>query len=280
MAGVSSESLSAAVKELEPSLPHASLGLASELFSVLTTIDSSAGLRRSLSDVSRPAKDKTALVERLFGGKVSPQAVSIVSSLASSRWANNRDLGDALETLAATVAIAVAENRTASSDSQEHGTGITGLEQLENDLFSFNAVVESSHDVQRALTAPQATSDAKETLASRLVPGACDEAALLIRHAAGHPRGSAPTKLLASFAKLAASRQQRWIAVVTVSRALSDTQLVRLTAGLNSMYGRDLKVNVSVDPTLIGGVRVQVGDEVVDASTISRLNDLHRKLAS
>jgi F-type H+-transporting ATPase subunit delta len=48
---------------------------------------------------------------------------------------------------------------------------------------------------------------------------------------------------------------------------------------MNSLYGRELKVNVKVDPTLIGGIRVQVGDEVLDASVITRLNDLQRQLA-
>jgi len=60
---------------------------------------------------------------------------------------------------------------------------------------------------------------------------------------------------------------------------LTETQFARLQAGLNALYGRELKVNITVDPGLIGGIRVQVGDEVLDASVVSRLGQLHRQLA-
>ncbi|GAP57817.1 ATP synthase subunit delta [Arthrobacter sp. Hiyo1] len=60
---------------------------------------------------------------------------------------------------------------------------------------------------------------------------------------------------------------------------MTDAQASRLQAGLDALYGRELKVNVSVDPTLIGGIRVQVADEVVDASVVARLSELRRQLA-
>ncbi len=275
MAGVSGESLSTALADLQARLSGASLQLAQELFGILGTVDSSAGLRRALTDPSRSAAEKSALVSALVQGKVSAEAETIVSQLAASRWSAARDLGDALETLAATVAIAVAENPSAAAAS-----GITGLEQLENDLFDFNRTVEASHDVQGALAEPQAAGAAKTALALKLVPSASEEAKLLISQAVLNPRGVKPTKLVERFAILAAQRQQRWIATVTVSRPLEQQQLERLQAGLNSLYGRELKVNMSVDPALIGGVRVRVGDEVVDASVITRLGELRRQLAS
>jgi F-type H+-transporting ATPase subunit delta len=274
MAGVSSESLTKALTELEPKLPFASLQLAKELFGILGAVDSSAGLRRALTDPSRSGEEKSALIKRLFSGKASAEAVDIAAGLASSRWASARDIGDALETLAATVVIAVAENKSAVSAS-----GITGLEALENDLFSFNQAVASSHEVQRALSEPQASAAAKISLAERLVPGASEEAKVLIGQAVAQPRGIKATRLVARFAELAAKRQQRWIATVTVARPLTDAQLSRLQSGLNSLYGRELKINVKLDPLLIGGIRVQVGDEVLDASVLTRLGELQRQLA-
>ncbi|HEY3575619.1 MAG TPA: F0F1 ATP synthase subunit delta [Arthrobacter sp.] len=274
MAGVSSESLTKALTELEPKLPFASLQLAKELFGILGTVDSSAGLRRALTDPSRSGEEKSALIKQLFGGKASAEAVDIVAGLASSRWASARDIGDALETLAATVVIAVAENKSAVSAS-----GITGLEELENDLFSFNQAVAASHEVQRALSEPQASAAAKTVLAERLVPSASEEAKVLIGQAVTQPRGIKATRLVSRFAELAAKRQQRWIATVSVTRPLTETQASRLQQGMNSLYGRELKVNVKVDPMLIGGIRVQVGDEVLDASVLTRLNELQRQLA-
>jgi F-type H+-transporting ATPase subunit delta len=273
MAGVSSESLAAALVSLEAKLPGASLQLAKELFGILGTVDSSAGLRRALTDPSRSGDEKSALVKRLFGGNVSADAAQMASGLAGSRWASARDIGDALETLAATVVIAVAENKSAVSAS-----GITGLETLENDLFAFSQAVESNHEVQRALSEPQASPAAKIALAEKLVPGASEEAKVLIAQAVTQPRGLKVTRLVRRFAELAAKRQQRWIAVVSVTRPLTEAQTSRLQAALNSLYGRDLKINMNVDPALIGGIRIQVGDEVVDASVAARLGQLHRQL--
>ncbi len=274
MAGVSSESLATALAALEAKLPTASLQLAKELFGILGMVDSSAGLRRALTDPSRSGDEKSALVRQLVGGKVSADAAEIAGGLASSRWASARDIGDALETLAATVVISVAENKSAVSAS-----GITGLEELENELFSFNQAVASSHEVQRALSEPQASAAAKSALAEKLVPGVSEEAKVLITQAVSQPRGIKPTRLVERFAELAAKRQQRWIATVSVTRPLSQTQLARLQAGLNNLYGRELKVNINVDPSLIGGIRVQVGDEVLDASVLTRLGELQRQLA-
>jgi F-type H+-transporting ATPase subunit delta len=273
MAGISSESLTTALAQLEAKLPNASLQLAKELFGILGTVDSSAGLRRALTDPSRSGDEKSALVKRLFGGNVSADAAQIASGLAGSRWASARDIGDALETLAATVVIAVAENKSAVSAS-----GITGLETLENDLFAFSQAVESNHEVQRALSEPQASPAAKIALAEKLVPGASEEAKVLIAQAVTQPRGLKVTRLVRRFAELAAKRQQRWIAVVSVTRPLTEAQTSRLQAALNGLYGRDLKINMNVDPALIGGIRIQVGDEVVDASVAARLGQLHRQL--
>jgi len=279
MAGVSSESLTTALGQLEASLPTASLSLAQELFSILAVLDSSAGLRRSLTDPSRTGAEKSALVSSLVKGKVSAEAEAIVGHLAAARWSDARDLGDALETVAATVVIAVAENRNTSASSGNSVSGLGGLASLESELFSFSQAVDSSHEVQRALVEPQASESAKLDLAIKLVPGASGEAQALIRQAVVNPRGLKTVKLIERFANLAAARQQRWIAEVTVSRPMQDGQLARLQRGLNSLYGRELNINVRVDPALIGGVRVRVGDEVVDASVMARLGELRRQLA-
>ena len=100
MAGVSSESLATALADLETKLPTASLSLADELFGILRIVDASAGLRRAMTDPSRESEDKSALVQRLLAGKASSDAIEIVSRLAQLRWADARNVSDALETLA------------------------------------------------------------------------------------------------------------------------------------------------------------------------------------
>ena len=270
MAGISSESLAAAQGQLEARLPNATLGLAEELFGILGLLDGQTGLLRALTDPARDGHEKAALVSKLVGGKVSADAEQIVASLVESRWRTPRDLGDALETLAATVVSAVAENK---------GPGSAGLEELEGDLFRFNETVASSHEVQRALSNPQATLQARAELAEKLVPGSSDAAKVLIRQAVTAPRGLRPTALVTRFLELVAGRQQRWIAEVRTSRPLTDEQRSRLQASLNALYGRELKINATVDPSIVGGIRVTVGDEVVDSTVVTRLSELRRKLA-
>lgn len=269
MAGVSSVSLATVREGLEARLTGATLALAEDLFGVLAILDSNAGLRRALTDPSRTGKDKAVLVDQLIAGRVSPEAAGVVRDLVGERWANARDIGDALETLAATVVISVAEQ----------GSGVEGLEQLENELYSFIQVVASDHALQRALSEAQASSESKVTLGLKLVPSAGPASRLLITQAVRSPRGLKPAALVERFLELVAARQQRWIADVSVTRPLSASQFERLEAGLNAMYGRQLKVNVKVDPTLIGGVRVSVGDEMVDSTVVTRLSELRRKLA-
>lgn len=270
MAGVSSKSLAAALESLEPKLATASIALAQDLFAILGLLDSNAGLRRALTDPTRESAAKVSLATTLVSGKVGAQAQDLFLELAAARWSSARDLGDALEVLAATSAIAVAEGQ---------GDGSANLDKLEEELFSFIRVVGSSHDLQRAFDDAQATDAAKGELARKLVPQAGDVAALLIRQAVTAPRGIKPTALAQRFVELVAKRQQRWIAYVSVTRALSAEQISRLQAGLNNLYGRDLKINVNIDPTLVGGIKVVVGDEVVDATAATRLNDLRRRLA-
>ncbi|MET4003406.1 MULTISPECIES: F0F1 ATP synthase subunit delta [Arthrobacter] len=270
MAGVSSKSLAAALESLEPKLATASIALAQDLFAILGLLDSNAGLRRALTDPTRESADKAALATKLIAGKVSAEAQLVFLELVAARWSSARDLGDALETLAATSAIAVAEGQ---------GGGSASLNALEEELFTFIRVVGSSHDLQRAFDDAQATGSAKSVLAQKVVPHASAVSALLIRQAVAAPRGLKPTALVQRFVELVAKRQQRWIAYVSVTRDLSAEQTARLQAGLNKLYGRDLKLNVNIDPTLVGGIKVVVGAEVVDATAATRLAELRRRLA-
>src|SRR5690606_1382639 len=270
MASVSSESLAKALEFLEPKLALASIELPKELFAVLEVLDANAGLRRALTDPARDAAEKAGLLAQLLHGKVSADAEDTVAQLASTRWSSERDISDALETLAVTAVTAVAEQQD----------GASGLNKLEQDLFSFIEVVRGNHELQRALDDAQAPVEAKRALALKLVPNASQTSQVLISQAVSNPRGLKPAALLERFVELVAKRQQRWIASVTSSVELSATQLSRLETSLNKLYGRQLKLNATIDPSLVGGLVVKVGDEVVDASVASRVADLRRALAS
>ncbi|MGP9527702.1 MULTISPECIES: F0F1 ATP synthase subunit delta [Micrococcaceae] len=268
MATVSSESLAKALEFLEPKLALASIELPKELFAVLEVLDANAGLRRALTDPAREDAEKAGLLAQLLRGKVSATAEETLAQLASTRWSSERGISDALETLAVTAVTAVAEQQN----------GASGLNKLEQDLFSFIEVVRGNHELQRALDDAQAPVEAKRALALKLVPTASQTSQVLIAQAVSNPRGLKPATLAERFVELVAKRQQRWIASVTSSVELSELQRSRLQTSLNKLYGRQLKLNSTIDPSLIGGVVVKVGDEVVDASVASRVAHLRRTL--
>src|SRR6266516_8211728 len=79
---------------------------------------------------------------------------------------------------------------------------------------------------------------------------------------------------------LAAAWRQRLIAVVRVAGGLDEDQRARLTAALSRTYGRDIHLNVVIDPEVVGGMSIQIGDEFIDGSLASRLAQLRQRLAS
>lgn len=270
MADAANEFTQHTAREVERWAGSAGPALARELFAVLAVLDENGALRRALADPSYEGPAREQVVRRLFAEKVSPEAVEVVAHLAGRRWSDDREFADALEHAGVALTAASAENRG----------GLEGLEQVVDQLIGFKGVLDGSHELQRALSDPRADVEAKTRLAQRLTPGASDEALLLVEQAVLSPRGALVGRLIDRFAEEVAARRQRWIAHVSTSRPLTGEQRGRLQQQLNTVYGRDLKLTVDVDPTLIGGLKVQVGEEVIDGSVAARLDELRQRIGA
>jgi F-type H+-transporting ATPase subunit delta len=238
-----------------------------ELFSVAALLDQEHGLRRALSDPSRQAAAKAALARTLLTGKVSAETVELTATLVSGRWSASRDLADAAEELGAQ-AVVISADRSRK------------LDDLEDDLFRFGRVVDAQPDLRAALTDPFLPADNKQSLIRALLDGKVSpEAEQLITQAAVAPRGRSLESALDAYAKLTAQRRERLVAVVRVAAALSQAQQDRLAAALAAVYGHEVILNIVLEPQVIGGLSIQVGDEFIDASVASRLAALRRRLA-
>lgn len=270
MTGASNESRQQTTRVIERWTGAAGPALAREVFGVLAVLDENGAVRRALTDPSYEGAARVQVVRRLFTGKVSLEAVEIVAALAERRWSQDREFADALEHCGVVLSAASAENRA----------GVEGLDRLVDQLIAFQGVVDGSHEIQRALGDPRADVAAKAQLARRLAAGASEEALLLIEQAVLSPRGALVGRLVERFAEEVAARRQRWIAHVSTSRPLTEDQLRRLGHQLNELYGKDLKLAVDVDPALIGGVRVQVGEEVIDGSVATRIEELRQRIGA
>ncbi len=268
MRGSSRVALAAATDRVEPLLgTPESTALGEELFAVARLLDSSAGLRRALSDPSAEPSAKAELVGRLLNGKVSGTAVDVVSGMARDRWSSSTDLVDAVEHLGvlAVVASAEAEGR---------------LDDVEDELFRFGRIVEADAALRRSLDDRSLPAEGKATLVERLLEGkVAPQTLVLARQAAAFPRGLGMQHVLEENGKVAAARRERLVAVVHSAVPLTEEQRQRLTSALTRVYGRAIHLDVDVDPDVVGGLRVVVGDEVIDATVLSRLDEARRRLA-
>jgi F-type H+-transporting ATPase subunit delta len=241
--------------------------LASELFAVVGLLDTEHGLRRALSDPGKPAAEKGAVVSALLHGKVTRRAEGLVAAGAEARWASSGDLADAIEQLAveATVLAAEADN---------------GLDELEDGLFRFGRVVAAHPDLRAALADPALPADGKRELLRTLLDGKMTRVTLgLIEQMVAHPRGRTLAVALDLCADIAARRRQQLIAVVRTAVELSAARRGRLTQALSRAYGRDVHLDVVIDTSVVGGISVQIGDELIDGTAASRLAAVRRKLA-
>ncbi|MEU1041598.1 F0F1 ATP synthase subunit delta [Streptomyces sp. NPDC005551] len=271
MNGASRDALAAARERLDALTDSTSVDaaqLADELAAVTALLHREVSLRRVLTDPAQPGEAKAVLAQRLLGGQVGGTTADLVSGLVRSRWSQPRDLVDALEELANTAELTVAQR-----------AGL--LDDVEDELFRFGRIVASSTELRAALTNRAAGKAAKGELLGSLLGGRANAVTeRLVTRLVTVPRGRSLEAGLESLSKLAAARRDRMVAVVTSAVPLSDGQKRRLGEALAKLYGRRMHLNLDVDPDVLGGIRVQVGDEVINGSIADRLEEAARRMAS
>jgi F-type H+-transporting ATPase subunit delta len=239
-----------------------------DLFSVLHLLDREHGLRRALADPSRPADEKGAIAVDLLHGKVSEPAEALVAATVRAHWASSADMTDALEQLAVEAFAFAAEDRGQ-------------LDDLEDDLFRFGRVVATQPELRAALSESVVSVEHKQELVDALLGGKVSPVALrLISEMSLHPRGRSLVTSLDMCTRIAAERRRRLIAVVRTPTAPTAQQRQRLAEVLAGIYGHEVYINVVIDPTVVGGMTIQVGDELIDGSVATRLGSLRRKLTN
>jgi F-type H+-transporting ATPase subunit delta len=268
MRGVSSESLAAGQERLETLLasPGTDLGaLGDELFAVTDVLSANPALRRALTDPARDGQAKATLVQRIFGGRVSGVAVDVLAGLARSRWSEAGDLTDAVEAYATSAVLAAAERAGR-------------LDSVEDELFRFARTIEGNQGLRDAFSQRVAGTERKTELVRTLLQGrAAPETVRLVVQAAAHPRGLRTAQVLEHYVQAAADRRRQVVVQVVAATPLTAEQRSRLEASLQRRYGR-VRLNVDVDPSVIGGVRVQIGSELVDGTVSARLDEARRRL--
>ncbi|MEU8890692.1 F0F1 ATP synthase subunit delta [Streptomyces sp. NPDC048442] len=270
MNGASREALGNARDSLDALTDTSSVDatkLAGDLSAVTALLHREVSLRRVLTDPSQPGEAKAELAGRLLTGQVDGPAVDLVKGMVRSRWSQSRDLVDTLEELANTADFTAA---------QQAGT----LDNVEDELFRFGRIVSSNTGLRSALTDKSASAAAKSELLRSLLGGKAEPVTeRLVVRLVTQPRGRSLESGLDSLSKLAAERRSRMVAEVTSAVPLTDRQKQRLGAALAKIYGREMHLNLDVDPAVLGGIQVRVGDEFIDGTISERLDEATRRMA-
>jgi F-type H+-transporting ATPase subunit delta len=267
--GASHESFAAARDTLGTLIRSADtdlVALGDDLFSVTALLDREAGLRRALTDPARSGDDRAGLARAVLGEQVGAAAMDLLVWAVRARWSRSRDLADTLELLAVEVVVAAAEKADR-------------LDTVEDELFRISRIVAGAPDLRQALSDATAPVEARAALIEDLLDGrATDETRRLVRQAVVAPRGRTFDRTVEIYGQVAADRRSRLIATVTATAPLTEEQRSRLAAALRRIYGHPVHLNVQLDPALIGGIRVEFGDEAIDGSVADRLDDARRRL--
>jgi F-type H+-transporting ATPase subunit delta len=189
-----------------------------------------------------------------------------VSDLVSARWSRPSDLVEAIEVLARRATLAVAE---------KDGT----LAEVEDELFRFGRILDSEPALASLLADPNAPEDRRVALLDQVLGRKVRPVTkALLEQTVRTPRGRSLDLAAEELSELAAARRDRYVAHVGTPVALTAQQEQRLTDTLSRLYGRQMSLQIELDPALLGGLVVRVGGEVIDGSVSSRLSAAKRAL--
>jgi len=238
--------------------------LGDELFSVSALLRADAALRRVATDASLPAEARSGLARQLLEGKVGAASLAIVESAFGHRWTSQRDLPDVLERLSE---VATAKSTGAKSD------------RLADELFGVGRLLATTPDLRDALANPgRSVEDRVGLVDSVLGDKVLPATATLTKQALAGTYGTL-TAALEVYRAVVADTAGEGVATVRVAQELSGGERDRLRQALSRQYGREIHVNEVVDTDVIGGIRVEIGDDVIDGTVVGRLDDARRRLA-
>ena len=269
MLGSSRDSLAALRSSLAARGDEPGFGsVSADLLAIAGVLGREKSLRQALADAGQPVAARVGIATSLFGAQIAPESMAVLTDTVAARWSNGADLVDGVEGLGAQAAFIVAER---------DGT----LERVEGELFRFGRAVDGSAELQLALTDPAVSGEQKAALVTDLVRGgAAPETTALLTYLAGNLRGRRPVDAVEDLSALAAAQRERVLAEVRSAIALTPEQESRLAVALTRLQGREVRVNVIVDPTVVGGVVVRVGDDVIDGSVANRLEQARRAVTA
>ncbi|AGN18951.1 ATP synthase F1, delta subunit [Corynebacterium glutamicum MB001] len=237
-----------------------------ELFDVVDILDGDRALRVAVADSSKDAHSRVGLIEAVFGGKVSPSVLEVLKDAAEQTWSTPREFRAGLVQLGRRALL-----RSAEKQGQ--------LGQVEDELFRLSRILDRESKLTQLLSDRTQEIGGRRDLLAKVLYGkvtAVTEALAL--QAIGRPEHN-PIDDIAALAGAVAELQGRSVAHVVTAVELNEGQQQALAEKLGRIYGRAMSIHSEVDTSLLGGMIIRVGDEVIDGSTSGKLERLRASFA-
>lgn len=241
--------------------------IGNELFTITKVLDDSIQLERALTDPSRPVADKVAVLKELLGDNAHPMTMEIMTDLVSRRWSRARDIANAVEDFGVDAMMYYADATDATLQVSIE------LSELHSALLNLPVVRAKLYDYQ-------ATSEARVKLFHEVFSGKTLNRVTmrLAEHATCNLRRRRYLETIQWLINKFSRHMGESMVTVTTATPLKKEQIKRLVEVYSAKVGRQVHINSVVDPTVLGGMRIQVGDEVTDNTVVAQLQNLHRKV--
>lgn len=241
--------------------------IGNELFTITKVLDDSIQLERALTDPSRPVADKVAVLKELLSDNAHPMTMEIMTDLVSRRWSRARDIANAVEDFGVDAMMYYADATDATLQVSIE------LSELHSALLNLPVVRAKLYDYQ-------ATSEARVKLFREVFSGkTLNKVTMrLAEHATCNLRRRRYLETIQWLINKFSRHMGEPMVTVTTATPLKKEQIKRLVEVYSAKVGRQVHINSVVDPTVLGGMRIQVGDEVTDNTVVAQLQNLHRKV--
>lgn len=241
--------------------------IGNELFTITKVLDDSIQLERALTDPSRPIADKVAVLKELLGDNAHPMTMEIMTDLVSRRWSRARDIANAVEDFGVDAMMYYADATDATLQVSIE------LSELHSALLNLPVVRAKLYDYQT-------TSEARVKLFREVFSGkTLNKVTMrLAEHATCNLRRRRYLETIQWLINKFSRHMGESMVTVTTATPLKKEQIKRLVEVYSAKVGRQVHINSVVDPTVLGGMRIQVGDEVTDNTVVAQLQNLHRKV--
>ena len=270
LGGSSRNSLAASREVLDKTLNglsgDAASALSADLFAVVNALGQNVVLRRAITDPSRHAEEKEALLKQLFGSRISDSALAIANAAVTKRWSSPADLLISVEQIAIQAEAGAANSRGE-------------LDKLEEEIFAFGRALIANQDLRNALNGNSDAVAEKKALVNSVLKSATSSTKVLVSQIVNGLWGRSIENALSDIAHATAEHRSLVVAHVQSAIDLTADQKAKLASALSKQVGQAVRVNVETNPNVLGGVSIRFRDELIDGTVISRMAEASQALA-